>query len=68
MSSFDGVPAGLGGVRMGCGGVTGSSGGKGAGLGLTKGDGGLVGRKSLVLGTGPIDWSMSIAQSNGVGW
>jgi hypothetical protein len=45
-------------------GVTGLSGEHDAGLGLSKGDRGLVGRKSLALGTGPIDSSMFVAQSN----
>ena len=35
-----------------------------AGLGLSKGDRGLVGQKSLALGTGPINSSVSVAQSN----
>jgi hypothetical protein len=52
------------GVRTGCGGVVGLSDRRGAGLGLTKGDGGLVERKSLTLGMGPIDLSVSVAQSN----
>ena len=46
--------------RMGCEGMTVLSGGHGAGLGLTKGDGGLLGRKSFALGTGPIDVSVSV--------
>jgi hypothetical protein len=37
---------------------------RGAGLGLTKGDGIFVERKSLEVGTGPIDSSMLVAQSN----
>jgi hypothetical protein len=45
-------------------GVTGLSGEHDAGLGLSKGDRGLVGRKSLALGMGPIDSSMFVAQSN----
>jgi hypothetical protein len=64
VSPFDGVTLGLGGARAGCGGVTGLSSRRGAGMGLAKGDGGLVGRKSLGLGTGPIDVSMFVAQSN----
>ena len=51
-------------MRMGFAGMTGLSGEHGAGLELSKGDRGLVGRKSLTLGTGPIDSSMSVAQSN----
>jgi len=41
---------------MGCGGVTGSSGGEGVGLGLAKGNGGLLemGRISLTLGAMPL--------------
>jgi hypothetical protein len=63
-SPFDEVTVGLGGARTGCGGVTGLSGGRGVGMGFAEGDGGLVGRKSLGLGTGPIDVSMFVAQSN----
>jgi hypothetical protein len=63
-SPFGRVTLGLGGVQMGCECAVGLSGGRGAGLGLTKGDGGLVERKSLVSGMGPIDESMSVAQSN----
>ena len=44
--------------------MMGLSGEHGAGLGLSKGDSGLVGRKSLALGMGPIDSSMFVAQSN----
>jgi hypothetical protein len=55
---------GLGSARMGCGGVTGLSSMRGAGMGLAEGDGGLVGRKSIALGTGPIDSSSLVAQSN----
>ena len=51
-------------MRTGFTGVTGLSGEHDAGLGLSKGDRGLVGRKSLALGTGPIDSSMFVAQSN----
>ena len=51
-------------MRTGFVGVTGLSGEHGARLGLSKGDWGLVGRKSLALGTGPIDSSVSVAQSN----
>jgi len=63
-SPFDGVTVGLGGVQTSWEGVLGLSGRRGVGLVLTKGDGGLVERKSLALGTGPIDESMSVAQSN----
>jgi hypothetical protein len=41
-SPFDGVTVGLGGVQTGCEGVTGLSGGRCAGMGLAKGDGGLL--------------------------
>ena len=51
-------------MRIGFAGMMGLSGEHGAGLGLSKGDSGLVGRKSLALGTGPIDSSMFVAQSN----
>ena len=37
---------------------------RGAGSGLAKGDWGLVGQKLLTLWTGPIDLSVSVAQSN----
>jgi hypothetical protein len=63
-SPFDGVTVGLGGVQTCWEGVLGLSGRRGAGLVLTKGNGGLVEWKSLALGTGPIDPSVSIAQSN----
>ena len=43
VSPFDGVTVGLGGARTGCGGVTGLSSRRGAGIGLAKGDGGLGG-------------------------
>jgi hypothetical protein len=66
-SHFGGVTAGLGGVQTSWEGVLGLSGRRGAGLVLTKGDGGLVERKSLVLGTGPIDLSVSVAQLNHCG-
>ena len=51
-------------MRTGFAGMTGLSGEHGAGLRLGKGDWGFVGRKSLALGTGPIDSSVSVAQSN----
>ena len=63
-SPFDGVTVGLGGMQTGCAGVTRLSGGRGARLGLAKEDWGFVGRKSLGLGTGPIDVSTLVAQSN----
>jgi hypothetical protein len=63
-SPFDRVMVGLGGVHTGCECATGLSGGHGAGLGLTKGDGGLVGRKLFMQGTGPIDWLSLVAQLN----
>jgi hypothetical protein len=58
-SHFGGVMVHMGIAQTGCGGVTELSGGWVGGLGLAKGDGGLVGRKSLMLGTGPIDLSVS---------
>ena len=51
-------------MQTGFAGVTGLSGEHGARLGLSKGDSALVGQKSLALGTGPIDSSMFVAQSN----
>ena len=42
-SPLDGVTVDLGGVQTGCEGVTGLSGGRGAGMGLAKGDGGSGG-------------------------
>jgi len=63
-SLFDEAMVGSGGTQTGCECATGLSGGHGVGLGLTKGDGGLVGRKSVTQGTGPIDVSVSVAQSN----
>ena len=55
---------GVGSMRTSFEGMTRLSGEQDAGLRLSKGDRGLVGRKSLALGTGPIDSSMSVAQSN----
>ena len=49
-----GVLLRLGITQTGCGGVMELSGRRVGGLGLAKGDGGLVGQKSLALGTGPI--------------
>ena len=63
-SQFDGVTVGLGGMQAGCEGETGLSSKRGAGSGFARGDGGFVGRNSLALGMGPIDESMSVAQSN----
>jgi len=56
-SLFDGVTVGLGCLQTGCAGVMRLVGRRGARLGLTKGNGGLVGWKSLTLGMGPIDLS-----------
>jgi hypothetical protein len=41
-SLFDEVTVGSGGSRTGCGGVTGLASRRGAGMGLAKGDGGLL--------------------------
>jgi hypothetical protein len=51
-------------AQMGYKGVVGLSGKWGAGLWLAKGNGGFVGRKSLTLGTGLINLSVSVAQLN----
>ena len=61
---FDRVMVGLGSIQTGCEGVMGLPSSRGVGSGLAKGDGCLVERKSLALGTGPIDLSVSVAQSN----
>jgi hypothetical protein len=58
------LAVGVGGMRTVCEGAVGLSGKRGAGLWLAKGNGGFVGQKSLALGTGPIDLSVSVAQSN----
>ena len=42
--------------------------GLGVGCRHDEGDRGLVGRKSLMLGTGPINVSMSVTQLNCAGW
>jgi hypothetical protein len=42
-SLFDEATVGSGGTQTGCGGVTGLASRRGAGIGLTKGDGGLGG-------------------------
>ena len=47
-------------IQTGFAGVMGLSGEQG----LSKGDWGLVGQKSLTLGMGPIDSSVSVTQSN----
>ena len=54
------------GVRTGLTGAGASRGDIGA-VGQLMGAGGVVGRKSLTLGTGPIDSSISVAQSNRLG-
>ena len=64
MSPFDGVMEGLGGMQMGWEGVLGLLGRCDVGLVLTKHDGGLVERKLLALGTGPIDPLVSVTQLN----
>jgi hypothetical protein len=55
---------GVGSMRTSFESLTELSGKHDAGLGLSKGDRGLVGQKLLTLGTGPIDSSVSVAQSN----
>jgi hypothetical protein len=62
-SPFRWVTMGLGGVQTGWAGVTGLASGQGAGVGLAKGDQALVERKSLVVGTGPMEVLVSVAQS-----
>jgi hypothetical protein len=59
--SLDGATVGPCGLQTD---VTRLAGGRVAGSELTEGDGTLVGRKSLGLGTGPIDPLVSVAQSN----
>ena len=63
-SPFDRVIVGLGSVQMSCEGVTGLLSRWAAGLGLTKGDRGFAGQRSLMLGMGLINLSVSITQLN----
>jgi hypothetical protein len=75
MSPFDGLPAGLGGARMRCGGVTGLSGGEGASFGLAKGDGFghpfVLGLASDVVGRNPlalmIEAAVGVRSTKGTG-
>jgi hypothetical protein len=67
-SSFDGMTVGVSGLRSGLAGADAICLlGVGA-VGVARmGCGGVLGRKSLTLGTGPIDDSVSVAQSNRCG-
>jgi hypothetical protein len=58
------LAVGVGGMQTVREGAVGLSGKRGAGLWLAKGDGGFVGQKLFALGMGPIDLSVSVAQSN----